>query len=146
MYRRDIPGVRELCGQSRAIKGRNGGHFLSEEQLGRVIDADNDILLVQKEGRKVIAFVHAEVNKQTTSALVTDFFVEQAWRGRGVREQLMAVLKEELAKKGVTYYSIMAKLSESDQDKKFFSRWGLSAPAYFVLFEGKVGDPLPQPV
>lgn len=95
-----------------------------------------DVIVVSKEGHRVIGFSIALVHGRTNTAVIWgDFYVSDPYRNKGVRESLMCELKDGLKRKGVRHATFLAKMSDYNADNKFFERRGFAVTSPLVAFE-----------
>lgn len=138
MLAKDAESVREFGKLRLAMHGLNGGNFWSVEQLREIVNRRQDVVVVTKERERVVAFAYAWVNEGSRTAFVLHFHVHERYRNKGVRATLFAELRDLLAKRGVQEFSFLMKMSELEQNRKFFQRNGFNPASIFTLLGGEV--------
>lgn len=131
----DTLSLHTLGSTVRAIQGRNGGLFWSEVQLERM-RSSGDIIIVTKEHSRIVGFLIAMVHHPTKTARIEfDFFVEHSYRGKGVRQQLMWELEEQMRARGILSVLFLTKMVDAAEDEGFLKRKFPSKSSPLVLME-----------
>ncbi|MDP3953216.1 MAG: GNAT family N-acetyltransferase [bacterium] len=78
-----------------------------------VKDKGEDILLVAELENKIVGFVLAKYHKTTRLRTITNIFVKEAYRGKGIGTKLLEKTKSQLLNKGATYlYALIKKQND----------------------------------
>ena len=136
--KKDLEGIHTLGRTNLALKGRNGGIFWSLQDLQTMFDGGNHVIIVSKEGRRVVGFAIALTHVPIRFAMVTDFYVSDPYRNKGVPQKLMCELKDTLKRAGIRRTTFFLKMSNLEGNMRFFEKSGFVRASPFFLFEHQI--------
>lgn len=122
MLHKDIPAVLTFGSRNCTIQGWNDGLFFDEAQLERMCVSDDTMIFVHKEYSRVVALMIILVHRSSGNAIITHLYVEDSYRGLGVREQLFCQLREEMHKLGMSNVSLLVTMVTSQAEDGFLRR------------------------
>src|SRR3989344_157878 len=100
----DVEKVYEIGKGAPEFTVSDSSSFWEKEDLERwVRDKEEDILLVAEAGGEIIGFILAKYHKATRLGTITDIFVEESHRRKGIGTNLLHQVKNQLLDKGATY-------------------------------------------
>lgn len=110
----DVDKVYEMGKEVPEFKVGDSPGFWGKEDLERWIkDRGEDILLVVEVDEQIIGFILAKYHKATRLGTITDIFVKEELRGKGIGIKLLEETKSQLLDKGATYlYALIKKQND----------------------------------
>ena len=100
----DVEKVYEMGKEAPEFTVSDSSSFWEKEDLQRwTKDKREDILLVAEVDREIIGFILAKYHKATRLGTITDIFVEESHRRKGIGTTLLQQVKSQLLDKGATY-------------------------------------------
>lgn len=114
MRLRDIDQIYEIGKGAPEFTVSDSSSFWEKEDLKRwVKDKEEDILLVAEIENEIVGFVLAKYHKATRLSTITNIFVKETHRGKGIGTRLLEETKSRLLNKGTTYlYALIGKQND----------------------------------
>ncbi len=138
LQRSDLPGVMQLhreLGWNPAFKA--DGSTLGQ-RLAALITEESALLLVAEHDRTVVGYVHGEIVTHLLFAgrelLISEVFVVEAARGRGVGSALMAAIEHEAAKHKCFRISVLNSRERESYKRGFYPALGYEERSNIVNF------------
>ncbi|MDA8361340.1 MAG: GNAT family N-acetyltransferase [Gammaproteobacteria bacterium] len=138
LQRSDLPGVMQLhreLGWNPAFKA--DGSTLGQ-RLAALITEESALLLVAEHDRTVVGYVHGEIVTHLLFAgrelLISEVFVVEAARGRGVGSALMAAIEHEAAKRKCFRISVLNSRERESYKRGFYPALGYEERSNIVNF------------
>lgn len=134
----DLPGVMQLhreLGWNPAFKA--DGSTLGQ-RLAALVTEENALLLVAEHDRQVVGYVHGEIITHLLFAgrelMITELFVIEAARGRGVGTALMASIESEAALRKCFRISVLNGRDRQSYKRGFYPALGYEERASVACF------------
>lgn len=108
--------------------------FWDKEVLYPWVKNKTDVLLAAEDGGRVVGYVLTQVHKPTSSAIITDIYVEPKRRGKGIGSRLLKECLEQLRRKSVKYAYAQIK-PENEPSMGLFKSVGFNEGYKFVWTE-----------
>ncbi|MDA8390685.1 MAG: GNAT family N-acetyltransferase [Gammaproteobacteria bacterium] len=138
LQRSDLPGVMQLhreLGWNPAFKA--DGSTLAQ-RLAALITEESALLLVAEHDRAVVAYVHGEIVTHLLFAgrelLISEVFVIEAARGRGVGSALMAAIEREAVERKCFRISVLNSRERESYKRGFYPALGYEERSSVVNF------------
>jgi GNAT superfamily N-acetyltransferase len=150
---KDIPEVtklwRKLCEYEDSFKSIReftplvkGANKVFQDDITKKIRSKNVIVLVAVEDDKVVGYTYTFIKEGDTLyksdvnlAEISDIYVKEGYRGRGISSQLMEETMKWLKKKGVKYVEVFA-VAPNKTAGNIYKKWGFKELG--TLFKRKV--------
>lgn len=108
--------------------------FWDKEVLYPWVKSKTDVLLAAEDSGRVVGYVLTQVHKPTGSAIITDIYVDENWRGKGIGSRLLKECLKQL-KKGKIRYTYAQIKPENKASTKLFISAGFNKGYNFVWTE-----------
>lgn len=135
----DIQALHLFGLRHNSIRGKNNDRFWSADRLKAMLASDRYAIAVSKEGSRIVAYCIAFVLPEAGVAFVfNDFHVMDTYRGKGVRQALLAEIHRQLKllSRLIDEVSVVMKACDALQDEKFFRASGFVCMSPMTAFAG----------
>lgn len=135
----DVEAVYTLGASEPGFKVSNSSGFWTSKQLCSWVEADQDVLLVAKDGPLVVGFLLTTMHQPTGKVVFENHFVLPSHQNLGVAKLLMDEALRILRKRGAMYICFAVKESNGHA-LRYYSRYFVAGET-FVWFERYVRKP-----